>query len=154
MGKRKSKRTKGGIRQGFYIPRNPEKYRGDPSKIIYRSSWEYRVCARLDLSKKVVEWASEEFFIPYYDPTKKKYRRYFPDFWYRTVDGKTVVVEVKPLKETKPPVPSKRKKPETLLREATTWTTNEAKWEAAQKFCADRGWHFEWITEVELGLTK
>jgi hypothetical protein len=154
MPKRKSKTTSKGIRQGFYIPRNPEKYRGDPTKIIYRSSWEYRVCARFDISKNVVEWASEEFFIPYYDPSRKRNRRYFPDFWYKTADGQIVVVEVKPYKETQPPVPSKRKKPQTMINESTTYATNLAKWDAARAFCEKRGWKFEFVTEHDLGLTK
>ncbi|MFM2010951.1 MAG: hypothetical protein RLZZ479_1342, partial [Bacteroidota bacterium] len=27
-------------RQGYYVLNNPDKYIGDPTKIIYRSSWE------------------------------------------------------------------------------------------------------------------
>ena len=55
MPKKDDKKTKKGIRQGRYIPKNPHKYRGDPHNIIYRSSWEYRVCVRLDLNENVVE---------------------------------------------------------------------------------------------------
>jgi len=152
MPKKDDKKTNKGIRQGKFIPRNPKKYRGDPSNIIYRSSWEYRVCVKLDLNDNIVEWASEEFFIPYRIPGQERIRRYFPDFWYRTKDDRVVVIEVKPYKETIPPKVSKRKKKETLLAEAATWEKNQAKWAAAEKFCQSKGWTFQKLTEYDLKL--
>ena len=47
--------------QGQFKPMHPEKYRGNPAQIIYRSSWELAVLMRLDSNKNVIEWASEEF---------------------------------------------------------------------------------------------
>ena len=67
--------------KGRYIPKNPNKYKGDPTNIIYRSSWELKLMRYLDEHSDVVQWASEEFFIPYKSPIDGRYHRYFPDFW-------------------------------------------------------------------------
>ena len=48
------------IKKGRYKPINPNKYKGNPTKIIYRSGWEKKVMEKLDLSPKVEQWASEE----------------------------------------------------------------------------------------------
>ena len=45
------------------------KYRGDPTKIIYRSLWERKFMIYCDANVNVLEWASEEVIIPYKDPT-------------------------------------------------------------------------------------
>ena len=84
---------------GKFKPRFPNKYRGDPSKIVYRSSWEARCMNYFDLNESVMWWASEEVIVPYRDPFGKR-RRYFPDFIIRikTREGKTktIMIEVKP----------------------------------------------------------
>ena len=51
---------------GKYIPHNPKKYKGNASKIIWRSTWELKLCKHLDLSDKVLLWSSEEIVIPYF----------------------------------------------------------------------------------------
>jgi hypothetical protein len=33
-----------------------------------------------------------------------------------------------------------------------TYGVNQAKWKAAQEVCNDRGWKFQIMTEVELGI--
>ena len=63
-----------------YKPKYPKKYKGDYNNIICRSSWERKFCSWCDLNENIVAWGSEEFCIPYYDPTERKMRRYFPDF--------------------------------------------------------------------------
>lgn len=141
---------------GLYKPQNPQKYRGDAKNIVYRSSWELTYLRRLDTDPTVLRYSSEEVVIPYHNPISKTVRRYFVDFWVeRIVDGKTVVqlIEIKPLKETIPPVPSKTKRKKTLLHEATAYLTNQAKWEAANKYCAKKGWTFIVLTERELGIS-
>ena len=65
---------------GKFRPRNPKKYRGDSSKIVYRSSWEARCMNYFDLNDNILWWASEEVIVPYRDPLTNKARRYFPDF--------------------------------------------------------------------------
>ena len=61
--------------------------------------------------------------------------------------------EIKPIKQTAPPKKPKRQKP-SYLREAYEYAKNQAKWEAAREFCADRMWEFKVMTEVELGIKK
>lgn len=141
--------------KGKFRPKNPQKYRGDPTNIIYRSGWELKAMRYFDENDNVLEWASEEVTVNYYDPTLRKYRRYFPDFIIRArkSDGTTVtmMLEVKPEAQTREPkVQSKKTK--RYITEVTTYATNSAKWEAAREFCLDRGWEFKLITEKQLGI--
>jgi len=53
--------------QGRFNPRNPEKYKGDFRNIIYRSSWEVEFMRYCDRNPNILEWGSEEFFIPQKD---------------------------------------------------------------------------------------
>ena len=66
--------------RGRYIPKNPDKYRGDRSNIIYRSSWERKLMVYCDITEAVIEWGSEEVIIPYLSPVDNRIHRYFPDF--------------------------------------------------------------------------
>lgn len=141
--------------KGKFQPRNPQKYLGDPSNIIYRSRWELKFMGWLDSHPGVLQWGSEELIIPYRSPIDNRVHRYFPDFIIKkkTQDGKidTVVVEIKPYAQTKPPsVQSKATK--RYITEVQTWGINSSKWEAATNYCKERGWKFEIITEHELGI--
>lgn len=140
--------------KGRFTPRNPKKYKGDPSNVIYRSSWEVRVMKYLDEHPNVIWWGSEELPIPYLNPVDKRIHRYFPDFVakMRRSDGTvmTYVIEVKPEKQTQPP--KERRKTKLYLQEAVTYEINRAKWHAATEFCKDHGWKFQILTEKELGL--
>ena len=97
---------------GKYRPTNPRKYKGDPTNVIYRSLWERKFMQWCDLNSNIMEWGSEEFFIPYRSPVDKRVHRYFPDFYVkcRTTIGTTAkyVIEVKPAKQTEPPVKKSR----------------------------------------------
>lgn len=143
--------------KGFFKPRNPAKYKGNPANIVYRSSWELKFMGYLDAHKDVVEWSSEEFSIPYRSPIDNRVHRYFPDFLVKKVSPagiqETLVVEIKPAKETKPPQVQK-KQTKQYLREVYTWGINSAKWKAAESFCADRKWKFVIMTEHELGINN
>ena len=88
--------------KGKYKIKNPDKYLGDPSNVIYRSGWELSVMNWADTNPSVVKWGSEECVIPYICETDKKIHRYFMDFIIKYKDGRTVLVEVKPAKETLP----------------------------------------------------
>lgn len=109
----------------------------------------------LDAHPDVLEWASEEFCIPYRSPLDGRIHRYFPDFWVKQRDRNgridVRVIEVKPAKQTKPPVVQKRKT-KRYITEVATWGINEAKWNAAQDYCKQRGWKFSIMTEKELGI--
>jgi len=50
--------------KSLFKPSNPQKYQGNPRNIICRSSWERRFCNWCDLNENILEWGSEEFFIP------------------------------------------------------------------------------------------
>lgn len=134
--------------QGKYTPRFPLKYKGNPLNIVYRSSWEYKFMVWADTSTSVTEWGSEEIAIPYISPVDGKRHRYFPDFYVK-VKGKKFMVEVKPLYQTKEPK-TQKKINKKYIREVVTYSVNNAKWKAAQKFCKANGWQFKIVTEKEL----
>jgi hypothetical protein len=135
--------------QGIFKPINPQKYKGDPTNIVYRSGWECRLMSHFDLHPDVIWWSSEEKIIPYRSPIDNKIHRYFPDFLVhmKTSSGKleTVLVEVKPKAQTIPPTRSKNQRK--YLSEVMTWGVNEAKWRAAEEYCKDRGYKFMIMTE-------
>ena len=51
--------------KSLFKPTKPRKYKGDINNIICRSSWEKRFCSWCDLNESIIEWGSEEFWIPY-----------------------------------------------------------------------------------------
>ena len=141
--------------QGFFKPKNPSKYKGDPTNIVYRSGWELKLMLYLDQRKNVIQWSSEELIIPYISPIDNKIHRYFPDFVVTKMDKQnqkeTVVIEVKPAKQCI--APKKQKEiSRKYITEVKNWGINEAKWKAATEFCMDRGWEFKIFTEKELGI--
>ena len=66
--------------KGKLRPINYRKYRGDPTNIIYRSRWELKFMQWCDKNNNILEWGSEEFWIPYVSPVDNRTHRYFPDF--------------------------------------------------------------------------
>ena len=144
--------------KGLYKPKFPEKYKGNPCNIVFRSSWEYKLMKYFDLSGNIVQWQSEELWIPYRSPIDRKVHRYFPDFLICVVDKNgnktTKIIEFKPKKQTIPPkLKSNGTKPtKRYLTEVMTYGINSAKWNAAKDYCSDRKWEFLIFTEKELGL--
>jgi len=141
--------------KGIFRAKNPAKYRGDHTNIVYRSRWELVLMMQLDKHPDVLSWSSEEVIIPYRSPIDNRYHRYFPDFLVkkRNKDGKieTVLIEVKPKAQTMPPKKQKQKS-KRYITEVQTWGVNEAKWNAAEEYCKDRKWSFMIMTEDELGV--
>ena len=140
-----------------FTPLHPEKYAGDPTNIIMRSSWETKFAIWCDNNPAILKWNSEETVVPYVCPTDNRWHRYFIDFRIQLRDKsgllKTYLVEIKPASQTRPPeVPSRKTK--RFLIEAATYMKNEAKWKAATQFAKDRGWEFIILTENHLGLNK
>lgn len=142
-------------KQGFFKPRNPEKYKGDPTNITYRSQWELKFMAYIDNHPNVIWWKSEEVIVPYRSPIDNKIHRYFPDFVIFMInkDGRkeTVMIEIKPKSQTLEPI-KQSKKTKKYINEVYTWGINQAKWKAAAEYCADRGWKFQIMTEDHLGI--
>jgi hypothetical protein len=139
--------------KGYFKPKHPKKYKGDPTNIIYRSSWEAKFMKYLDEHPDVLEWSSEEVIIPYLSPIDGRYHRYFPDFLVkrRDINGvvETILIEIKPMKQTVPPKRQKRLTKKYIM-EVQTWGINSSKWEAAESYCRKRGWKFLKLTENEL----
>ena len=140
--------------KGLFKPKNPGKYKGDPTNIIYRSSWEQKVMQWLDSNKNILKWSSEEYRIDYKSPVDGLNHSYYPDFvvWRKTEKGERVMmIEVKPYKQTQPPKKPKRKT-KNYINECMTYGVNLAKWNSAKEYCEMRGWTFRLLTEHELGL--
>ena len=139
--------------QGKYRPNFPRKYKGDPSNVIYRSSWEYKFMKWCDVTPSVQEWGSEEIIIPYVSPVDRRVHRYFPDFYVkaRTKDNKIkkYIVEVKPEKQCMVPKRPKRQTKK-FINEVKTYGINQAKWKAATEYCLDRNMEFMILTEKHL----
>ena len=136
--------------KGRFTPKNPQKYIGDYKNIIYRSSWECKMMDWLDRNPNIISWASEEVTVPYISPVDGRWHRYFPDMWMKTIDGRNLILEIKPYKQTIPP----KKQNKRYLIEMQTFIINKQKWDAALKYCGKKGsgWHFIILTEKELDI--
>ena len=141
--------------KGYYKPSYPNKYKGDPNNIVYRSLWERKFMVYCDTNENILEWGSEEIVVPYKSPVDNRYHRYFPDFYikYKDVNGKIKksLIEIKPFKQTMEPKVQKRKT-KGYIYEVVEYAKNQAKWEAAREWCLDRGYEFKVLTENELGI--
>ena len=142
--------------KGYYKPSNPKKYRGNPTRIIYRSLWERKYMVYCDTTPSILEWGSEEIIIPYRSPLDGKSHRYYPDFYIkvREKSGKIsrYIVEIKPKKQTKPPYDHKDKRSVSYKKACLTFAKNRAKWDAAEDYCGDRQMGFLILTEENLGV--
>lgn len=137
---------------GKFTPQNPSKYRGDVTNIVYRSLWERQVFRWLDEQTTVQSWSSEEVVIPYRCKTDGKVHRYFVDIKMHLTDGTTYIIEIKPKKETIPPVNPGRKT-KRYITEVMTYAKNISKWKAAEEYAADRGWIFQiWHEDILKGM--
>ena len=141
--------------KGKYKVRAPYKYKGDPTKVVYRSLWERKFMTYCDTNINIIEWGSEEMYVWYRSPIDNRPHRYFPDFYIKARESngqiKKYIIEVKPQRQTKPPARPKRQT-KGYLREAFEYAKNQAKWKAANEWCLDRGFEFKILTEKELGI--
>ena len=135
--------------KGIFTPKHPKKYIGDVNKIVFRSLWEKQVMEYLDNNANVIAYGSEELVIPYLSPVDGKVHRYFPDFIVKMKDSqgnvKIKIIEVKPKKQTM--MPEGKTMTKRLMEEMATYAVNHAKFEAANKFCKEKGWEFVVVTE-------
>lgn len=141
--------------KGKYQPTFYQKYKGDPTNIVYRSLWERKFMVYCDLNENIIEWGSEEIALPYRSPVDGKVHRYFPDFYIKVKEStgqiKKYLIEIKPKRQTVPP-PKPKRQTKGYIYEAYEYAKNQAKWKAAKEFCEDRQWEFKVITEDELGI--
>lgn len=150
----KSKKTK--WRQGKYHPLHPEKYLGNSTNIVFRSSWEYSLAKWLDTNPSVKKWGSEEAIVKYISPIDGKEHRYYIDFYAEILNKYGIIdkylIEVKPFSQTKPPKVKKRRGviTEAYKTELSTYYINLSKWKAASEVAARNGMKFIVLTEKEL----
>ena len=152
MKRRKYKYTP--YKQGVYRPVNRNKFIGIKLP-EYRSSWELKFFQWCDKNSNVLEWGSESVIVPYRSPVDGRMHRYYVDNVIALREGNTInkyLVEIKPYKQTQPPVSSKRKKASTILYEQKTYAVNQAKWAAAKIFATKKDMNFIILTETELNV--
>ena len=111
--------------KGKFTPKNPSKYKGNPTNIVFRSSWEKHLMIYLDSNSEIVQWSSEEIVIIYTSPLDRRRHKYYCDFWIKRKDGSCSMIEVKPYKETQEPKNRSSKK--SYIHEVTTYLVNKAK---------------------------
>lgn len=138
---------------GKFTPKSPNKYKGDITNIIWRSTWELRFLKYLDSNPAILEYGSEEVIVPYISPIDGRMHRYYVDFYFKSRDKDGVVkkylVEVKPLNQTVAPKRPK-KITESYVSSVHTYLINQAKWKYAKEFARVNGMEFLVLTEKEL----
>ena len=138
--------------KGKFTPKNPQKYKGNPKNIIYRSSWERRFMSYCDKTKEVLEWGSEEIWINYRS-IDNKIHKYFPDFYMKIKQPnnttKKFIVEIKPSYQTRPPK-KKIRKTRQYIKAIMGYKKNTAKWAYAREWCERKGMNFVILTEKHL----
>jgi len=160
--------------QGYYVIKNREKYIGDPSLAIYRSSWEYGFMKWCDYSPSVKRWSSEPFKVPYYDRVSKlaeckrmgldpnnprnwTVKNYNLDFWCEIDKGDHIekwFVEIKPKDKLRKPVPPSNSSSLKEIRRfnilAKEYLLNEAKFAALNEWAQKNNAKFYIFTEESL----
>jgi len=148
--KRKRKFSK--YKQGIYKPSDNQKYKGH-SNPRYLSSWELKFFRWCDSNPSVIEWSSESVIIPYINPLDGKAHRYMVDNKIILREGAKItkyLIEIKPFKQTRKPTTHGNKKKSTMIYESVEYVRNQAKWNAAKKWCDKHGYKFQILTEREL----
>lgn len=137
---------------GKYRVRNPAKYKGDPTKVHYRSLWERQVFRWLDDNSAVEKWSSETVVIPYKYKVDNRVHRYFMDLYVEFKNrDKPVIIEIKPDREKHlPKLPKSGRKTKRYITECLTYQKNQDKWEAADLYAKHKGWEFFIWTEHDI----
>jgi len=145
--------------QGYYVLIHPEKYLGDPTRVVYRSSWELAFHKFCDSSSHVNKWSTENISIPYQitnDIGQVENHLYYPDYYIEMIkEGdkffcEKLVIELKPKKELT--IPAKPKKQTLKMLEnyeysLRTFKKNLHKWAFAKSWCERRHLKFLIITD-------
>jgi len=133
--------------QGLYQPKHVDKYIGKKTP-RYRSSWEWAFMNFCDNNPSVMQWASESIQIPYRHPLTGKNTIYVPDFFivYNSKGQKRIaeLIEVKPNNQAKLENIGKN------VQNQAAYIVNKAKWEAAGKWCKNKGIRFRILTESDI----
>ena len=135
--------------RGKYTIKKPEKYAGDASNVIFRSLWERNAFRWCENNPNVKLWNSEGVVVPYKCSVDNKLHRYFVDLLIEMDNKKVFLVEIKPKSQTMPPN-KKSRKTKRYINEVVTFSKNQDKWNAADKFAKHNGWQFQVWTEETL----
>lgn len=119
--------------------------------VIYRSSYEKDFIYWLEHSSRVIRWGSECIGIHYINMHDGKSHTYYPDYIMEVLKDphnpsqgtETILVEIKPYNQTKPPDP-------TLPKDSYAWVEyvrNISKWRAAVEFARQNNMQFKIFTE-------
>lgn len=133
------------IQDAYKYLKNPQRFSGN-RPITLRSSWEIDFVFKfLDTNSNIIEWKSEDIYIPYRFAGDNKIHKYFPDFYVKVKnkEGKITekIIEIKPQKDLK--INRNKKNIETVVK-------NTNKFEAVQEYCKQKGMEFLILTEREL----
>tara|TARA_B100000900_G_C20212592_1_gene566473 strand:- start:9 stop:449 length:441 start_codon:yes stop_codon:yes gene_type:complete len=135
--------------KGKYKIKNPDKYIGNPTKVVFRSLWERNAFRWCEANPKVKLWNSEEIVVPYKSTVDKRLHRYFVDLLIQMDNKETYLIEIKPKAQTQPPKKRSRKTKK-YINEQLTYIKNQDKWEAADQYAKHKGWKFQVWTEETL----
>ena len=135
--------------KGKYKIKNPDKYLGNPSKVVFRSLWERNAFRWCEANPKVKLWNSEEVVVPYKYQVDNKLHRYYVDLLIQMDNKETYLIEIKPKAQTQPPKKRSRKT-KRYINEQLDYIKNQDKWEAADQFARHKGWKFQVWTEETL----
>ena len=135
--------------RGKYTIKKPEKYAGDASNVVFRSLWERNAFRWCENNPNVKLWNSEGVVVPYKCSVDNKLHRYFVDLLIEMDNKKVFLVEIKPKSQTMPPK-KKSRKTKRYINEVVTFSKNQDKWNAADKFAKHNGWQFQVWTEETL----
>jgi hypothetical protein len=144
-----------GFTQGYFTPKNPDRYIG-PTPIIYRSSWERKFMIMCDTKDNVVKWSSEPVEIKYIYSYDKREHKYYPDFYMKTKTEEgfeEFLVEIKPEAQIRKPSPPTKKSKKALTSYkflAEQFIKNRDKYAYAKQWAENRGWRFIVLTEKTL----
>lgn len=135
--------------KGKYKIKNPDKYLGNPSKVVFRSLWERNAFRWCETNPKVKLWNSEEVVVPYKYQVDKKLHRYYVDLLVQMDNKETYLIEIKPKAQTQPPKKRSRKT-KRYISEQLDYIKNQDKWYAADQYAKHKGWKFQVWTEETL----
>lgn len=139
------------FKQGYFQVQYPEKYIGNPTEIIARSSWEQKFMNWCDNHPAVKRWSSEPVAIPYISPIDNRQHKYYVDFYAEVLKAGIVekwLIEIKPNAQTKMPSKSLLEGSKTLKKQQQynwalkTYIINATKFAAAKNFAESRGMRF------------
>ena len=158
----------GNYRQGLYTPENKDKvYKlNEKGGLYYRSSWELTAMKYFDKNPDILLWGAECIEIPYQLKKPDKHgimkvtnHRYYPDFYYKLKmeDGsiKTILLEVKPVEQTRPPKFKETNRLTKKQLESYEWgikeyNRNMCKWEATINYCSTKDLDFKILTKEQV----